>query len=146
MPKPPYLEAEKASLLRAVDSDSLLAQFRRYAVVGGIAFGFDIGSLWFFTHFLRIHYLAAAGMAFLIGLAVNYGLCVRWVFKKRAVKSKGVEFMIFGLIGLVGLALNEMFMWLFTAMVGFHYLVSKIGSTVFVYLWNFFARRYSLFR
>jgi putative flippase GtrA len=131
---------------KGTDSDSLLRQFCRYSLVGGLAFGFDFGSLWMLSQFLKVHYLISAMVAFLIGLAINYALSVTWVFNKRSVENRGVEFLVFGLIGIAGLALNELFIWFFTAIAGFHYLVSKIGSTAFVYSWNFFARRHSLFR
>ena len=121
-------------------------QLWRYTFVGAIAFAFDFGSLFALAHFGGVHYLVAAGIAFLIGLSVNYVLSIQWVFTRRSIGDKRVEFLLFAGIGLAGLGLNELFIWLFTEIVGFHYLASKIASTVFVYLWNFFARKYSLFR
>ncbi|MFQ6003571.1 MAG: GtrA family protein, partial [Candidatus Zixiibacteriota bacterium] len=56
------------------------------------------------------------------------------------------ELFIFSLIGIVGLGFNELFIWFFTEKVHLYYLLSKIVSTFFVYLWNFFARKYILFR
>jgi len=53
---------------------------------------------------------------------------------------------IFALVGGIGLGLNEVFLWLFTEMFAYHYLVSKLFSTGFVYLWNFAARKILLFR
>ena len=127
-------------------SDATLSQLCRYTLVGAIAFAFDFGALFGFTHFLGVHYLLSAGMAFLIGLCVNYALSTQWVFRRRSIRSKSVEFLLFALIGVAGLGLNELLIWFFTEITGFHYLLSKIVSTVFVYLWNFFARKYSLFR
>jgi putative flippase GtrA len=127
-------------------ANGLVQQLCRYTLVGAVAFAIDFASLFALTHFGHIHYLISAGVAFLIGLTVNYVLCVRWVFTRRSVGDKRLEFLVFAVIGLVGLGLNEAFIWFFTEMAGFHYLTSKITSTVFVYLWNFFARKYSLFR
>jgi putative flippase GtrA len=61
-------------------------------------------------------------------------------------KNRPFEFFCFTLIGLGGLALNELFMWLFTDVAGFYYLISKIFSTALGYLWNFFAKKFFLFR
>jgi putative flippase GtrA len=47
---------------------------------------------------------------------------------------------------MVGLGLNEVFIWFFTAEVGFYYLISKIISAIIVLFWNFFARKYVLFK
>jgi putative flippase GtrA len=126
--------------------DALLKQLCRYSFVGAIAFAFDFGSLFILAHFLGVHYLAAAGIAFLIGLSVNYVLSIKWVFNRRSIGDKRIEFLLFVLIGLAGLGLNELFIWFFTETAHIHYLASKVVSTVFVYLWNFFARKYSLFR
>lgn len=127
-------------------TDKVSVQMFRYTFVGGIAFIVDFGSLFVFTEFLKIHYLISAIPAFLLGLLTNYTLSVIWVFNKRRLGSKYVEFGIFALIGVVGLGFNELFIWFFTAYVHFHYLFSKIISTAFVYFWNFFARKFILFR
>jgi putative flippase GtrA len=136
-------------LLRALlldDTDSTLVQLVRYTFVGGVAFLCDFGGLYALTEFAGLHYLVSASLSFLLGLGVNYALSVLWVFSRHALKSRWVEFGIFAVVGLVGLALNALFMWLFTEVAGFHYLVSKIGSTALVFLWNFGARKISLFR
>ena len=114
--------------------------------MGGVAFVCDFGALYALTEFAGLHYLISASLSFLLGLGVNYALSVLWVFSRRALQSRWVEFGIFAAVGVVGLALNALFMWLFTDVAGFHYLVSKIGSTVLVFLWNFAARKISLFR
>jgi putative flippase GtrA len=56
-----------------------------------------------------------------------------------------VEFLVFAGIGVIGLGLNELIIWFFTARIGLHYLASKIVSTVAIYCWNFFARKVALF-
>ena len=127
-------------------TNNLFIQLFRYTIVGGIAFVFDFGTLTVLTEIFNIYYLLSAAIAFLLGLSVNYLLSIIWVFEKHTVKAKSVEFAVFALIGVVGLALNEFFIWFFTEIVDFHYLISKILSTVFVYLWNFFVRKYTLFR
>jgi putative flippase GtrA len=52
-----------------------------------------------------------------------------------------VRFLLFAAIGLVGLGLLNGIMWVLTDWLGLFYLWSKVGATVVVYLWNFFARR-----
>jgi putative flippase GtrA len=126
--------------------DRVSDQLLRYAVVGGIAFVIDFGSLWLLTELAGIHYLLSAAIAFILGLTTNYLLSITWVFGRRSLENKWLEFGIFALIGIVGLGLNELIIWFFTEWVHFHYLVSKIVSTIVVFLWNFFVRRYLLFR
>lgn len=135
-------------LQKIIDNNpnNTLVQLFKYTFVGGIAFIFDFGSLYVLTEIYNIHYMISAAIAFLIGLSINYYLSIVWVFKKRSLKSKSLEFSIFMLIGLVGLILNELFIWIFTEIANIYYLNSKILSTFLVYLWNFFIRKYILFK
>jgi putative flippase GtrA len=126
-------------------ANSTALQLFRYTLVGGVAFAVDIGSLWILTEMLRIHYLASAAIAFSVGLATNYGLSVAWVFNERVVGNRLAEFVAFGLLGIVGLGLNEISMYGLTELVGLHYLLSKVCATGFTYAWNFFSRKLFLF-
>jgi putative flippase GtrA len=127
-------------------NSNIMAQFLRYVVVGGIAFLFDFSFLFIFTNYFHIHYLISAAIAFLIGLFINYLLSIFWVFDKRTLDNRMVEFFIFAIIGLIGLGLNEGFLWIFTGLVGLYFMYSKLISTFFVLLWNFSARKLILFR
>ncbi len=127
-------------------TDNIMVQLFRYTFVGGIAFAGDFGTLFFLTEYLKIYYLTSAGFGFLVGLTINYVLSIYWVFSRRSIESKWIEFLIYSLIGIVGLGLNEFFMWFFTEKLKLYYLLSKIGSTGFIYFWNFFLRRFILFR
>ena len=127
-------------------TDKTSIQFLRYIFVGGAAFIVDFGSLYILTDIFGIYYLISAAIAFLLGLVANYLLSISWVFNKRTLDSKSMEFGIFTFIGIIGLGLNEFFIWFFTAEVGFYYLISKIISAVIILFWNFFARKYVLFR
>ena len=144
-----FQREEAASLIKQVffgKPEGTAIQFIRYTVVGGLAFAVDFGSLFLLTDGFGIHYLASAAVAFILGLTVNYLLSVSWVFNLRALADKRKEFLIFAGIGLIGLGFNELFIWFFTEHVHFHYLISKACSTVLVFLWNFVARKYVLFR
>lgn len=121
-------------------------QFLRYIFVGGAAFIVDIGSLYLLTDVFGINYLISAAIAFILGLIANYILSISWVFNKRTLKNRPIEFGVFAVIGIIGLGLNEFFIWFFTAEIGFYYLISKIISAGIILFWNFFARKYVLFR
>jgi putative flippase GtrA len=127
-------------------SDSTSVEFARYTVVGGIAFAADFGVLFLLTRFAGVYYLISAAISFVLGLAVNYAFSRVWVFSHRTMSSATLEFTIFALIGVAGLGLNELGMWLLASKLGVQYLLAKIITAVFVYIWNFAARKYSLFR
>lgn len=124
----------------------ILRQFTQYVLVGGLAFIVDISVLFLATEMAGLHYLISASIAFLAGLATNYLLCIVWVFDFRALNNKVHEFIIFGAIGILGLLLNNLLMYLLTEHMGLHYLVSKIVAAIAILLFNFSLRRTLLFR
>lgn len=127
-------------------TDKLLVQFVRYFFVGGLAFVVDFGLLYILTEYAGLHYLLSATLSFIAGLLVNYIISCLWVFNGSKFKNRLVEFLFFATIGVVGLALNDALIWLFTDCIGTHYMFSKIVAAAMVYLWNFFARKYLVFR
>jgi len=113
--------------------------------VGGVAFVADYGLLYVLTEFAGVQYLVSAALAFVAGLTVNYLLSNLIVFKAHRLESRLVEFLVFAVIGVIGLALNEAIMYCCSEIIGMHYMVSKLVSTVTVFFWNFFARKLTLF-
>lgn len=119
----------------------ILHQFMRYFGAALIGFGVDFGTLVALKELLGLHYLIAATGGFLAGLIVVFILSNRYVFGESKIKSNSVAFGLFTLIGLVGLLVLNVLMWFLTDMIHFNYIVSKVVATIFVYAWNFFARR-----
>src|SRR5579884_2028883 len=103
----------KLASLVVGETDRAAVQLFRYALVGGLAFVVDFGTLFVLKEYAGLPYLWAAAVSFLFGLSTNYALSVTWVFDKRAVKNRQVEFVIFALLGVLGLGLNELTMFLF---------------------------------
>lgn len=114
-------------------------QLFRYLFVGGFSAVVDIGSLFFFTAVLDVHYLISAALAFVLGTIVNYVLSVAWIFKSSG-KFK-TEFTLFTMIGLGGLGLNELIIWLAVEYGELHYMVAKLISVSVVVFWSFSLRR-----
>jgi len=123
----------------------LITQFLRYATIGGIAFVVDFFILLALTELAGWHYLAAATIGFLAGLLVNYALSIRWVFDYRRLSDRRVEFMLFGGVGLAGLALNNASLFVLADWAGFDYRVAKLITAALVLAFNFSVRRAMLF-
>ena len=120
-------------------------QLFRYCFVGGLAFLVDYGLLVFFTEVVGLHYLISATISFIAGLVVNYLLSTSWIFRKSKLENKWAEFIIFAIIGVIGLGLNNLLLYLFTDKVNIHYMISKLLTTAIVMIWNFGARKFILF-
>jgi len=127
-------------------TSSTRIQFFRYVFVGGTAFIVDFLSLFILTDYFGIYYIISAALAFILGLVTNYLLSIRWVFNQRNINNKTIEFTLFAVIGIIGLVLNELFIWFFTSELGFYYMISKIITAIIILFWNFFARKITLFQ
>ena len=125
-------------------SSNTFIQFFRYIFVGGVAFLADGGSLFLITT-IGVNYLISVIFAFVIGLAVNYGLSKLLVFENSSVNGK-IEFLVYGIIGVIGLGFTEIIMYVLTEIAGLYFMVSKVIATIIVLVWNFVARKITLYR
>lgn len=123
----------------------LLIQLIRYFISGGVAFVVDASLLYILTEWGGLHYMWSTVISYSVGLVITYLFSIFWVFDHRSVNNKAIEFSVFALIGVMGLGLTSLLMWLFTSKMGLFYLLSKIITTVLVFIWNFVAKKFLLF-
>jgi putative flippase GtrA len=129
-------------------------EFIRYLVVGGTAFIVDYGLFYLTKNFVFTDlgdvgvYLATA-LGFIAGLIYNYVLSIHFVFNSAKARHKGRTmgaFMLFVLIGIIGLLMSEGGMYLFYGIVNIHYMIAKILVSGIVLIWNYVARKLLIFR
>ena len=128
---------------------SLMGQFLRYLVTGGFAFVADFGLFALCLYGFGWHYLLANLVGLVAGLVLNYLMSILWVFTacKRILKTKkGIEFVLFALVGIAGVGINQVLMYLMVDGLGINEMVSKMIAAVLVLMWNFGARKLMLFR
>ena len=138
------------------ETDNTFIQFFRYLFVGGFAFVVDYGTLMLLVEVFGFNAKLAAVIAFILGLAVNYILSTLWIFKSSKIGNRLAEFAAFALIGVIGLGINELIIWLFDDVIAprkplsfipedKYYLIGKLVSTAVVFVWNFAARKFIIF-
>lgn len=128
---------------------SLLGQFLRYLVTGGLAFVVDFGLFALCLYVFDWHYLFANLVGLVAGLVLNYTMSIVWVFTacERALeKRKVMEFSLFALVGIAGVGINQLLMFLMVGVFDWNEMVSKMVAAVLVLMWNFGARKLMLFR
>lgn len=133
---------------------SLIKEFFRYVIVGGVSFLADFGTLTLFEEIVfgqqredwQIFVSTAAG--FVVGLIMNYILSLVFVFRSSDNRSSGKsvgEFVIFALVGVVGLGITEGLMHLGVNVLHFHYMITKIVTAGIVLVWNYLGRKILVF-
>ena len=124
-------------------SDNLYIQLFRYLFVGGMATVVDTGSLVLLTSHFGINYLVSAPIAFLLGITTNYVLSILWVFRSSGKMKR--EIMLFVLIGVTALILNEAIMYSLVSLLAIFYLFAKLVSIAATMMWNFGLRKKFVF-
>jgi putative flippase GtrA len=118
-------------------------------VTGDLAFIVDFGAFALALYYSDIHYLISNLIGLAAGNVVNYLLTVRWVFsteKRKMEKYVFLEVVVFVLISLFGMGLNELLMYVFVGVLGIQEMISKVVAAIIVLLYNFLARKFILFK
>lgn len=119
----------------------LISQIFKFGIVGGSAFVIDYGIMIALTEVVGINYLISSGISFAVSVIYNYILSVRWVFEVEKNGDKRKEFIVFIVLSLIGLALNQLLMWVTVSGIHIFYMVAKILVTGVVMIYNFITRK-----
>ena len=119
----------------------LIAQFMKFGIVGVIAFVIDYGVMIFLTEVFGVPYLISTTISFVVSVIFNYFASMRFVFKRKDDMSRRLEFIIFIVLSVCGLGINDLLMWLMVDSLYIDYRLSKIVVTVVVAVWNFVTRK-----
>lgn len=126
---------------------NLIKQFLKFQVVGCIAFVIDYGGLMLLSQACGMDPVLAAAISYIVSTVFNYYASMKFVFTHKDGMSRRREFMIFFILSVIGLGLNEIIIWIGTSYWGvdaFAVTASKLVATCIVAVYNFFTRRYFL--
>ena len=124
----------------------LFKEYFKYCVIGVFMTALDFIILAFEVEILNIYYLIAAMISYTFCAILHYVLSVRYVFIDSHKKEDFKSFSVFLMLGILGLGLYELLMWLFVDFGHLHYLIAKIFATAFSFTFNFASRKFLLFR
>lgn len=147
------------------ETNNTFIQFFRSIFVGGVATVADMAVLILFRELFKCSESLSAVLGFIAGVTVNYIICTFWVFSKAKVKNRLLDFLAFCVIGIIGLGLTELIIAPFSLKGIFgegilvsnsvfgdliptdkYYIIGKLIAIVLVYIWNFCARKFILYR
>lgn len=118
----------------------------RYFAASGIALAADLGTLSFCLRWLDFSLGWSASIGFAAGALVAYLLSIRWVFRKRAfADAPAVEFMAFVGIGIAGLGLTQLLLWLGAVKLQLVPELVKLAAAVVTFVFNYLVRKTLLF-
>ena len=123
----------------------ILGESARYFAASALALAIDFGAYSGLIRLAGVDYLVAAPIGFLLGLATAYTLSIRWVFSQRRLASARAEFALFALIGLAGMALNQLVVYAGVDRLALSYEWAKAVSAGIVFGFNFLLRKLLLF-
>ncbi len=105
----------------------LIAQIMKFGVVGVIAFVIDYGLLALLTEAFGVNYLVSATVSFTVSrwCSTTWRPCATYSRHKEGM-SRRREFVIFVVLSVIGLAINNRCMWAGVELLGVHYLIVKI--------------------
>ena len=128
-----------------------IKQFFSYFFVGGMAALVEWGMFFAFSNLLHIYYQGATVLAFFFSTMTNWWLGRTLTFKDSAYQSKKQKelVLIFG-VSAIGLFLNMILMYVWVSLLGmntdFRKMIGKVAATGIVFFWNFFIRKYVVYK
>lgn len=140
--------------MKEIKKVKLLKEFCRYAFIGGTAFLVDVGLLYLFKNYV-FYSLAEAGVyisvviGFVGGLVYNYYFSLVFVFDSARENKKGGSvnsFIAFAAIGIAGLLLTEVGMFVGIQIFALQYMLVKLMVSMVVLIWNYGVRKILIFR
>lgn len=133
----------------------LFAQIIKFGAVGFLCFFIDYFIMVALKEMAGFSVLIASGISYTISTVVNYILSITVVFDADKEANQTKQFIIFVVLSLIGLGINQLVMeggtsWLESLMAGsdslralsrYAYMVVKIFATAVVMVYNFITRK-----
>ena len=118
----------------------MILQIIKFGIVGVIATFVDVGVLVLLKELLHMDVLVSSAISFCVSVMVNYILSMTFVFKSKN-QNKVREIIIFILLSVGGLFLNQLILWIGVRFTPVYYLVVKLFALVIVPVYNFITRK-----
>lgn len=115
-----------------------------YGLIGGFTSSLDFAVFTFLTKYFGLFYIIANCISVLVGISTSFVLNRSYNFK---VKNKtGLRFTIFLTVGLCGLCLSNLILWLGINKLEDNEILTKFASIFIVVFFQFLANKYITFR
>jgi putative flippase GtrA len=117
----------------------------RYVISGGTAATVTIASIFIFTHYFQIWYLASSVISYSLGFIVSFSLQKFWTFKSHSLIRWRDELAIYSFIFVINILVNSTIIYGLVEFLSIHYLIAQIISGAILALVNFFLYKHYVF-
>ncbi len=123
------------------EKKSLAQQLVRFGFVGIAATLIDYGIMVLLTELFGVNYLISSMISFCVSVVFNYIMSITWVFNVTGERKKAQDMTVFLVLSVIGLGINQLIMWIAVDKLHIFYMISKIGATAVVMVYNFITRK-----
>tara|TARA_B100001564_G_C20532433_1_gene620396 strand:+ start:400 stop:771 length:372 start_codon:yes stop_codon:yes gene_type:complete len=122
----------------------LIIKFIKFCIVGFSGLVIDFIITYISKEKLIIHKYISNSLGFIIAVCTNYYLNRIWTFDSNSTQIFE-EYTSFFIISIIGLIINNIFLYLFHEKLGKQFYTSKLIAILLTSFWNFFANYYYTF-
>ncbi len=119
----------------------LIAQIMKFGAVGVVATIIDFAVMNILYYGLGLDILVANTSGFVVSLIFNYLASMKYVFAHKEGMSRKREFVIFVVLSVIGLALNDGIVLALKSGIGLEANIAKVCATALVMVYNFVTRK-----
>ena len=127
--------------MRKLLANPNVRQFIKFALVGFASLAVEYAALFLLVEGLGVNYLVGTTISFALSLVVNYFLSMKFVFTHKEGVSRGHEITVYTVLSVIGLGLNDLYMYIGVSLLKIGYQVMKLIATFCVTWYNYFSRR-----
>lgn len=117
-------------------NQTLIERFLKFCIVGGSGVVVDFGITYLAKEFLKLNKYVANSLGFICAATSNYILNRTWTFGSNDPEIAMQYFRFFG-FSLIGLAINNLVIYLLHGRVKWNFYIVKLIATCVVTFWNF---------
>lgn len=120
-------------------------KFIKFCVVGFSGMVIDFGTTWLLKEKIKVNKYVANSTGFILAASSNYLFNRFWTFHSDNPRI-ATEYMSFILISAIGLAINNLIIFLLNEKMKLNFYLSKLFAIGVVTIWNFFMNYMITFR
>jgi putative flippase GtrA len=122
----------------------MLFKFLKFGIVGFTGMVIDFSITFLLKEKFKIHRYISSSAGFTIAASSNYLFNRIWTFSSNNPKIL-IEYGTFIIVSLIGLAINNLFLYIFEMKFKFRFYAAKLFAIAVTLVWNFLANYYLTF-